>query len=588
MLAAGFLALATATCGRSTEILVDTGNVTSVVDKAFVSFVLDPASLEINPPGVFPHYPYPVNVSSTRLRSFAKQLAPAYFIIAGGATDCITYGNFRADGADACPAVADQRKFMSAYCNESAYYGCLHRGLWDEVLEFARASSTKLVFHLNSAFGRAGGGMEPHGARVPYMPWNASEALPLMRYTMAKAAEVVAGWELIIEAKGSKTGHTLNASQMANDYSILRAAVGAAATSAGDGTAGARAAAAASGAVVLGPNNQGLDTRPDIGTDADYRAIFGVGSSSSNMAVSYSYYMRTGCSFNATSTTIAMVNLSNLAPLTLLTEHYAQLARNLSHTAASSATSRVPIMTPSASAPMVTSPVTSSTPLPSRRTAYRAMAPPVWFAAGAACTHAPEPQGWGAVNAFANVLWLADALGRTATAGGSVFGYQTLIGGCYGLLDNSTYMPNPAFYLAVLHTRLMGRAVLSVAVTPGSDVHVYSHCANNGTAGAVVLLAINPGSGTVGMHLSTPLCGGVREQYVLTAATDDDGDTHGAGRLTSRLAALNGRTLHATTDGTLPGMRGAVAAGGCAEPVLLPPQSASFIVLPNAVHPACS
>merc|ERR1711904_688579 len=63
--------------------------------------------------------------------------------------------------------------------------------------------------------------------------------------------------------------------------------------------------------------------------------------------------------------------------------------------------------------------------------------------AGAPCTHAPEGSGWGAVNAHAGLLWYADALGRAAAHGAAVFARQTLFGGAYGLLDNSTYLPTP-------------------------------------------------------------------------------------------------------------------------------------------------
>jgi hypothetical protein len=48
-----------------------------------------------------------------------------------------------------------------------------------------------------------------------------------------------------------------------------------------------------------------------------------------------------------------------------------------------------------------------------------------------------------------------------------------------------------------------------------------------------------------------------------------------------------GRTLHASVEGELPDMCGAASAGGCAEPVLPPVQSAPFVLLPDAAHPAC-
>ena len=57
------------------------------VDPNYVSFVVDPASLEIIPK--YPSYPYPVDFTSPALKALTKELAPALFVITGGLSNCI-------------------------------------------------------------------------------------------------------------------------------------------------------------------------------------------------------------------------------------------------------------------------------------------------------------------------------------------------------------------------------------------------------------------------------------------------------------------------------------------------------------------
>lgn len=131
------------------------------------------------------------------------------------------------------------------------------------------------------------------------------------------------------------------------------------------------------GALVFGPNNQDCCWAPN-GTDADYYAA-----NASVSAAGFSYYGRTGCSMDPPATATALANLSHLDTLTTVGDHYGRLSSQLG-------------------------------------------GKPAWLAAGAACTHAPEGTGWGAVNAFANVLWYSDALGRLGRSGVDVVAYQTL------------------------------------------------------------------------------------------------------------------------------------------------------------------
>ena len=79
----GLLAIAHAAHDNDTpqSTTIQFGAVVHTVDARFVSYVIDPASLEINPPGVYPSYPYPVNTSSPLLRSFAAALSPVLIIL---------------------------------------------------------------------------------------------------------------------------------------------------------------------------------------------------------------------------------------------------------------------------------------------------------------------------------------------------------------------------------------------------------------------------------------------------------------------------------------------------------------------------
>lgn len=58
-----------------------------------------------------------------------------------------------------------------------------------------------------------------------------------------------------------------------------------------------------------------------------------------------------------------------------------------------------------------------------------------------------------------------------------VYCRQTLIGGFYGLLNKTTFVPIPDYYSALLWHRLMGDGVLSVDSNTSSFLRVYAHCA---------------------------------------------------------------------------------------------------------------
>ncbi|CAL5377266.1 unnamed protein product [Camellia sinensis] len=53
---------------------------------------------------------------------------------------------------------------------------------------------------------------------------------------------------------------------------------------------------------------------------------------------------------------------------------------------------------------------------------------------------------------------------------------EALIGGNYGLLNTTTFIPNPDYYGALLWHRLMGKIVLQTTYDSSPYLRVYSHC----------------------------------------------------------------------------------------------------------------
>ena len=103
----------------------------------------------------------------------------------------------------------------------------------------------------------------------------------------------------------------------------------------------------------------------------------------------------------------------------------------------------------------------------------------------------------GVTDSFVSSFWYLDGFGILSEKGHSSFCRQTLVGGNYGLLQNTPeHEPNPDYYATLLWQRLMGRSVLGVTRDDGGegegdrDILVYSHCLN-GDNGGVAVLAIN-------------------------------------------------------------------------------------------------
>ncbi|KAH7688469.1 Baicalin-beta-D-glucuronidase protein [Dioscorea alata] len=80
-------------------------------------------------------------------------------------------------------------------------------------------------------------------------------------------------------------------------------------------------------------------------------------------------------------------------------------------------------------------------------------------------------------NSFVFSFWYLDQLGMASKYDTKTYCRQSLIGGNYGLLNTTTFKPNPDYYSALLWHRLMGRNVLETSFNSTNKIRAYAHCA---------------------------------------------------------------------------------------------------------------
>lgn len=206
-------------------------------------------------------------------------------------------------------------------------------------------------------------------------------------------------------------------------------------------------------------------------------------------------------------------------------------------------------------------------------------------------------------NAFIFSFWYLDQLGMASTYNTKSYCRQSLIGGNYGLLNTTTYVPNPDYYSALLWHRLMGKRVLSTISKGTEYLHAYAHCTKN--ARGITLLLINFSRDTrISVQLST--ISGIfaeemdtvlkfsnakelkslianrrkkrsRLEYHLTAK---DGNLH------SQTMLLNGKVLDVTPEGEIPSLEPVTVDAD--KRISIAPLSIAFVSLPDVQLPACS
>ncbi|XP_023537510.1 heparanase-like protein 3 isoform X2 [Cucurbita pepo subsp. pepo] len=207
-------------------------------------------------------------------------------------------------------------------------------------------------------------------------------------------------------------------------------------------------------------------------------------------------------------------------------------------------------------------------------------------------------------NAFVFSFWYLDQLGMSAAFDTKTYCRQTLIGGNYGLLNTTTFEPNPDYYSALLWHRLMGRNVLSTSFNGTKKIRAYAHCSKQSKGFTLLLLNLDSNT-TVHAAISynrtrtrrlhhkhrsynhkpkvirIPRPHGIegeafREEYHLTAK---DGNLH------SQTMLLNGKILSVNSSGNIPSLEPQYV--NSSEPIMVAPFSIVFIHMPNIVLPAC-
>ncbi|XP_038997203.1 heparanase-like protein 1 [Hibiscus syriacus] len=211
-------------------------------------------------------------------------------------------------------------------------------------------------------------------------------------------------------------------------------------------------------------------------------------------------------------------------------------------------------------------------------------------------------------NTFVNSFWYLDQLGMSSKYHTKVYCRQTLIGGNYGLLNATTFVPNPDYYSVLLWHRLMGKVVLSVESDASPFLRSYAHC-SKGRAG-VTLLVINLSNQTnfiMKVQNSISLKLAVSEQnisrggfahtlkktfsWVGTKASDEAlfreeyHLTPKDGYLQSQTMVLNGIPLEFTEAGNMPSLNPVRV--NVNSPISISPLSIAFIVFPNFEAPPC-
>ncbi|XXG46806.1 hypothetical protein AAC387_Pa02g1555 [Persea americana] len=212
-------------------------------------------------------------------------------------------------------------------------------------------------------------------------------------------------------------------------------------------------------------------------------------------------------------------------------------------------------------------------------------------------------------NHFVYSFWYLDQLGMASKYGTKVYCRQSLIGGNYGLLNTTTFKPNPDYYSTLLWHRLMGKAVLGTNFSGSSYLRTYAHC-SKGKAG-VTLLLINL-SNTTEFHVT--IQNGMNINLHKGEANHREGSsvdilkkfvtwigkkasdgsvkrqeyhlTPKDGNLLSRTMVLNGNPLVLTENGNIPALDPVLV--DAKLPTSLAPYSIAFVTLPNFKAPACA
>uniref|UniRef100_A0A5B6ZY09 Putative heparanase-like protein 1 isoform X1 n=2 Tax=Davidia involucrata TaxID=16924 RepID=A0A5B6ZY09_DAVIN len=211
---------------------------------------------------------------------------------------------------------------------------------------------------------------------------------------------------------------------------------------------------------------------------------------------------------------------------------------------------------------------------------------------------------------FVNSFWYLDQLGMAASYSTKVYCRQTLIGGNYGLLNTTTFIPNPDYYSALLWHRLMGKGVLAISSDASPYLRSYAHCSKG--RGGVTLLLINLSNQTnfqitvrnimnINLrvkeetnHRKRLLMHGLKKTVSWVGSKASDGTsfreeyhlTPKDGDLRTKTMLLNGTPLQLTDAGDIPSLNPVLV--DVRSPISIAPLSIKFVALHNFEAPGCA
>uniref|UniRef100_UPI00398E9C75 inactive heparanase-2 n=1 Tax=Pristiophorus japonicus TaxID=55135 RepID=UPI00398E9C75 len=191
----------------------------------------------------------------------------------------------------------------------------------------------------------------------------------------------------------------------------------------------------------------------------------------------------------------------------------------------------------------------------------------------------------------AGFLWL-NTLGMSAKQGIDVVIRNSFFDHGFNHLVDQNFNPLPDYWLSLLYKRLVGTKVLTVQVAglqrkprPGrvirDKLRIYAHCTHirnhNYLRGSITIYIINLHRSRKKIKLAGTLRDKTVHQYLF--------QPYGAQGLQAKSVQLNGRPLAMIDDGTFPELKPRTLRAG--RIVVVPPLSIGFYVVKNANAPSC-
>jgi hypothetical protein len=402
-------------------------------------------------------YRSPIDLSNSKLRKLASALGPAYVRVSGTWANTTYFAD--ADSAPSSPP--------------SGFSGVLSRERWKGVVDFAAATSTRIVTSM---------AISP-GVRDASGAWMPGQAKRLLDYTRSVGGDIAASEFMNEPTMATMGGAPKGYDAMAFDRDFQLFA--------------SFARQAAPGMRILSPGSVGETTASDAMIHYGTQGVIATADMLQQMgkdidAFSYHHY---GAASQRCAGTPGMPQTTADAALSeewlARTDQTLAFYRNL-------------------------------------RDRFEPRKP-MWVTetADAACGGNP----W--ASTFLDTFRYLDQLGRLARQGVQVVMHNTLAASDYGLLDENTLRPRPNYWAALLWRKLMDMTVLDSGVDIAEGKHVYAHCLR-GVPGGVALLVINNSKSETVMEIplegrrytlsAEPLRSGDVELNGTLLKLDDSGD----------------------------------------------------------------